>query len=145
MAEPRSRADVECLAELARIAQLSAARMDRRLPDGLSSTGFETLRRLSSGPSSPLDLARALGVSKPAMTSALKTLQGRGWIAVAGDPGDGRRKRVSLTDAGLAISKAALAAVRPELEQLRAAFPAAEFEAALPFLRRLRAWMAAND
>jgi hypothetical protein len=37
-----------------------------------------------------------------------------------------------------------MAAARPRLEALRAAFDAAEFETALPFLRRLRAWLAEN-
>jgi DNA-binding MarR family transcriptional regulator len=144
MAEAKGRADVEFLAELGRVAQLAAARTERLLPQGLSGAGFEALKRLAGDPSSPLALARALAVSKSAMTSMLQTLGRRGWVAIADDPADGRRKQVSITPAGLALCRSAFAVTRPELEQLRAAFPASDFEAALPLLRRLRAWMASR-
>jgi len=135
------------LAEVGAVAQLAAARLERTLPDGLSAAAFETLNHLAaqSAPSAPLALARALGVSKPAMTNTLQRLEAAGWAAVTPDPDDGRRKRVTLTPAGAAARQAALVDVRPHLEALRAAFEAWEFEAALPFLRRLRAWLAGQS
>ena len=145
MAEAKGRADVAFVAELTRIAQLAVARTERLLPPGLSAAGFEALKQLAIGSSSPLALAQALAVSKPAMTSLLQTLERRGWIALEADPDDGRRKRVSLTSAGFAVCRAGHSATRPELEALRAVFAPAEFEAALPLLRRLRAWMTAEN
>jgi len=132
------------LAEAAAVAQLAAARLERALPDGMSAAAFDALNQLAEqdGPSAPLALARALHVSKPAMTNTLQRLEAAGWAAVAPDPSDGRRKLVTLTPAGAAARQAALTAVRPQLEALRAAFADWEFEAALPFLRRLRAWLA---
>ena len=143
MATPRERPDVELLAEVGAVAQLAAARLERALPSGMSAASFETLNALAAqaGPSAPLGLARSLGVSKAAMTNTLQRLEAAGWAAVAADPHDGRRKQVTLTPDGVAARRAALVAVRPQLEALRAGFEAWEFEAALPFLRRLSAWL----
>jgi len=144
MPEPSELAEVECLAQIGQIARLATSRLDRLLPAGLSAAGFEALRRLGerTEPASPLALAHALHLSKAAISSTLEKLAARGWILIEADPRDGRRKLVSLTPAGWAAWRAAMAATRPELEALRAAFPRAEFEAALPFLRRLRTWLA---
>ena len=78
------------------------------------------------------------------MTNTLQRLQTNGLVAITADADDGRRKRVALTDAGLAVQRTAIAGVRPKLEALRDAFEPRDFEAALPFLRRLRAWLVAN-
>jgi DNA-binding MarR family transcriptional regulator len=78
------------------------------------------------------------------MTNTLQRLAAHGFVEVTPDPDDGRRKRVALTDAGLAAQRTALAGVRPKLEALRQAFQPRDFEAVLPFLRRLRAWLDAN-
>ncbi len=78
------------------------------------------------------------------MTNTLQRLEARGFVTVAGDPADGRRKLVSITPAGLAAHEAGLIAMRPYLERLRAAFADADFAAALPFLRALRAWLDDN-
>ena len=143
MAEPRERPEVRLLAELARAAQLAASRTERLLPDGLSAAGFETLKLLAASPAplSPLAIATALGVSKGAVTNSLQRLERRGWIAVSADAADRRRKEVTLTRVGQAACRSAFIATRPELDALRAAFGAGEFEAALPFLKRLSAWM----
>ena len=42
------------------------------------------------------------------------------------------------------LERAAQVALRPRLDALRTAFEPAAFEAALPFLRRLRAWLEAD-
>jgi DNA-binding MarR family transcriptional regulator len=144
MGEARGRPEVRLFAELARAAQLAASRTERLLPEGLSGAGFETLKLLAdaAAPLSPIAIAAALGVSKGAVTNTLQKLEGRGWIAVGADAADGRRKQVGLTSAGQAACRAAFVATRPELDALRTAFAPAEFEAALPFLHRLSAWLA---
>lgn len=145
MAHVRERADVELFALAAAIAHLAAHRLEHALPDRLSLAGLGVLNRLAlADSSSPNYLASAEGVSKAAMTNTLQRLEAAGLIAVAADPADGRRKRISLTAAGAEAQRAALARVRPRLESLRAAFAPEDFEAALPFLRRLRDWLAAN-
>jgi len=145
MARVKQRADVELFALIAAIGRLADRCLERALPLGLSLAGLSVLDRLALEDSlMPNDLARSAGVSRAAMTHTLQRLEADGLIAVADDADDGRRKRISLTAEGAAAQRAALAAIRPKLEELRAAFEPAEFEAPLPFLRRLAAWLAAN-
>jgi len=146
MPELRERADVAFFARVAAIERLASQRLDRALGDGLSAAGLAVLERLASAPSppTPRQLAVALRVSKPAITHTLQRLEARGLIALGADAADGRSKRVEITAAGLTARRAALDAVRPRIEAVRQAFDAAEFAAAVPFLDRLAAWLAAN-
>jgi len=59
-------------------------------------------------------------------------------------PDDGRRKRVSITPAGLAAHDLGVKAARPAMDALRARFGDADFATALPFLSALRAWLDEN-
>jgi DNA-binding MarR family transcriptional regulator len=146
MAELRERADVAFFARIGSIERLAALRLERALADGLSSAGLAVLERLAAAPSppTPVALASALRLSKPAMTHTLQRLEARGFIRIAPDPADGRMKRVTLTDAGVDARRSALAAVRPRIEAVRQAFDTSEFAQALPFLERMAAWLAAN-
>ena len=145
MARLKDRPDVEFFASLAAVARLADQRLERAAPAGLSLAGLGVLGRLALGDgATPLALSRALGASKAAMTHTLQRLESRGLVAVTQDPDDGRRKQVRLTSAGLAAQRAAQVALRPRLDALRTAFEPAAFEAALPFLRRLRAWLEAD-
>jgi DNA-binding MarR family transcriptional regulator len=146
MAEARERADVVFFARIGAIDRLATQRLERALPDGLSAAGLAVLSRLALGGEAPTPqrLASALQLSKPAMTHTLQRLAGAGLVAIAGDPADRRRKRVTLTAAGAAALRTAAARVRPKLDEVRAAFGAAQFEAALPLLERLSAWLAAH-
>jgi len=146
MAEARGRADVAVFAAIGAIERLAAQRVERLLPEGLSSTGLELLNQLAIAPSPPTPqaLASALRLSKPAITHTLQRLEGHRLVTLATDPDDRRRKRVSLTAGGLDIHRAALAAVRPQMEGVREAFGSDAFVAALPFLERLAGWLGAN-
>ena len=143
MAQARERADVEFFAEIAIIERLAAARLERALPAGLSSAQFGVLNHFArhGGASSPLALARVFQVTKGAMTNTLQRLEAQGFVEITDDADDGRRKRVEITAAGLAAQQAGLMAVRPRIEAIRAAFGAEDFNAALPFLKSLRAWL----
>lgn len=146
MAELRERADVAFFARIGMIERLAALRLERALEDGLSPAGLAVLERLASAaaPPTPIDLAGALRLSKPAITYTLQRLEARGLVVCSADAADGRMKRVAITAAGLAARRAALEALRPRIEAVRQAFGTAEFAAALPFLERLSAWLAAN-
>ena len=143
MARLKERPDVEFFASLAAIARLYDQRLESASPPELSSAGLGVLGQLAQWPGAPApqDLARALRLSKSALTSSLQRLERAGYVAVAGDPADGRRKRVSITESGLAVLRDAVIALRPEQVALRAHFETAEFEAALPLLRRLLRWL----
>ncbi len=146
MAELRERPDVAFFARVGAIERLAGQRLERALDQGLSSAGLAVLERLAAAPAppTPLELAAGLRLSKPAMTHTLQRLQGRGLVSISGDTRDGRRKRVAITETGVAARRAALAAVRPRIEAVREAFDPAEFAAALPFLERLATWLAAH-
>ncbi|MFO1012978.1 MAG: MarR family transcriptional regulator [Caulobacteraceae bacterium] len=143
MAEPRERPDLEALSAIAIVQQRLRARLERAMPAGLSAAGFDALTRLAShnAPTGPAELADALGLTRAAITNTLIRLEAAGWIAIAGDDRDGRRKRLSLTPEGARIQREAARAARPELEALRAGVDPAEAEAALPFLRSLKLWL----
>ncbi|HYE44745.1 MAG TPA: MarR family transcriptional regulator [Caulobacter sp.] len=142
----RSRPDIEVLTEIGIIAQLSNAALERSLPAGMSAAQFGVLSHFTrrGGAESPARLAAAFQVTKGAMTNTLQRLEAQGFVAIEGDEADGRKKRVSLTLAGAQAYEAGLQALRPRMEGLREAFTDAEFAAALPFLKALRAWMDEN-
>ncbi|HTX49248.1 MAG TPA: MarR family transcriptional regulator [Caulobacteraceae bacterium] len=146
MARLKDRPDVELFACLTAIGRLADQRLERAMPQGLSLASLGVLNHLAQwgGAPTPNELAQVFQLSKPAMTNTLHRLEASGFVEITADPGDGRRKRVALTDAGLSVQRAAVIGVRPKLEALRAAFEPRDFDAALPFLRRLRAWLAAN-
>lgn len=142
----KDRPDVSVLTEIGIISQLSNAALERSLPEGMSAAQFGVLTHFMrrGGEESPAQLAKAFQVTKGAMTNTLQRLEAQGFVRVVGDEADGRKKRVSLTEAGARAYEAGLMALRPRMEGLREAFTDAEFEAALPFLRALRAWMDEN-
>jgi DNA-binding MarR family transcriptional regulator len=142
----KDRADVAVMTEIGIIAQLSTAALERSLPEGMSAAQFGVLTHFTrrGGEDSPARLAAAFQVTKGAMTNTLQRLEAQGFVRVAADESDGRKKRVSLTAEGARAYEAGLMALRPRMEGLREAFTEAEFAAALPFLRALRVWMDDN-
>jgi len=143
---PRSRADVQVFAEIGAVAQLARNRVERALPDGLSQAGFDVLVHLATHgrDENPAALARTFQLTKGAITNTLQRLEAQGCVRMESEAADRRRKRVSLTAEGQAVLSAALVATRPVMDQLRSRFTEAEFEAALPFLAALRAWLEEN-
>lgn len=146
MARLKDRPDVEFFACLSAIGRLADQRLERATPEGLSLASLSVLNHLAQwgGAPAPNELAQVFQLSKPAMTNTLRRLEAAGFVEITSDPEDGRRKRVALTGAGLAVQREAVGGVRPKLEALRQAFEPHDFEAVLPFLRRLRAWLRAN-
>lgn len=144
--EPKDRPDVRVMTEIGIIAQLSQARLDRNLPDGLSAAQFGVLTHFMrrGGQESPARLAKAFQVTKGAMTNTLQRLEAQGFVTIVGDETDGRRKLVSLTETGARAFNAGLGLMRPHLDAMRGAFTEDEFKAALPFLQALRAWLDEN-
>lgn len=101
--------DLEAMAVVAnvwRAAQAARAALERSVlrPSGISWGGFSLLFNLwIQGPARPMEtraLAASIGCSRPSVSSLCDTLQRRGLVARAGDPGDRRLVLVSLTAAG---------------------------------------------
>lgn len=134
--------------EVGIIAQLSSNAFERVMPHGLTMSQFSVLNnlaRLGDG-KSPSWLANAFQVTRGAMTNTLSKLEKSGFVDVRADETDGRAKKVYLTRAGGRARQAALKAQAPLLSELMGGFSEQEFEAAIPFLARLRAHLdAARD
>ena len=128
------------LNEIGIIAQLSGNAFERVMPEGMTLPQFVVLNHLIrlGGDRTPLDLARAMQVTKGAMTNTLHHLQAAGYISVRPDERDGRSKRVNPTDCGRRARDAAIAALEPELSALAEFVPAGEVRSVLPCLERLR-------
>jgi DNA-binding MarR family transcriptional regulator len=145
MPTPARRADVALFAELSAIDRLAAIHMERLMPGGLTTAQFNVLTRLAThGEQTPSELATALALSKPAMSHALARLDSAGLAHIGADPADGRRRLVTITAAGEEAYVQGSTALAPMLRALRLSFASDEFEAALPFLSRLRAWLQAG-
>ena len=93
------------------------------------------------GEQTPAELVRAFQVTKGAMTNTVQRLESRGLVKVTPNPRDGRSKRIRLTAAGYQLRNEAIAALTPVIQQLEDEFSIQEFASALPFLKRLRAFL----
>ena len=131
---------ITVLTEIAIINQLTTSALERVLPHRLSLAQFSLLTHFSrlGGGWAPARLARALQVTKGAMTNTLKKLAAQGFVAISPDPADGRAKIVTLTKAGAAAHADALVMAAPLIVQLTTALGDKKFKKALPFLRQLR-------
>ncbi|MGE0502971.1 MAG: MarR family winged helix-turn-helix transcriptional regulator [Rhizobiaceae bacterium] len=122
------------------VAQLSGNAFEKAMPVGMTLPQFAVLNHLArlGGNRTPLEIARAMQVTKGTMTNTLGHLERGGFISVAPDAKDGRSKRVDITEAGRAVRQACIASMAPELGALRTAFAADGFAAALPLLEGVR-------
>ena len=94
----------------------------------LADRGFEdfkpvhefALRAIVAGAESASELGRRTGVSKQAAAKTIAVLVDRGYIAIAPDPDDARRKRLTVTPRGLDVMRQGeeiLASVRAQWEK----------------------------
>lgn len=128
--------------EVSIIDQLARTLMERRLPRGLSFAGFAVMNhmiRTGQEQASPVSIARALQVTRAAVTGVLQRLVSEGFVTLEPDPTDGRGKLVRITPSGLAARLAAIEAIRPVLEGLVERLPDGILEEMLPALRVVRA------
>ena len=128
------------LNEVGIIAQLSGTAFERVMPGEMTLSRFVVLNHLTrvGYNRTPLSIANAMQVTKGAMTNTLGHLERQNLVAIVPDATDGRSKRVSLTDAGRAAHRAAIAALAPELDGLSGEMAVAEIDRALPVLEKLR-------
>ena len=129
--------------EIGIIEQLSRAKLERVLPDGLKISHFGVLNHFVLRPekSSPARLANAFQVTKAAMTNTLQRLESRGLIKIEADPNDGRGKLVSLSPVGKDMREQCIINIGPIIAELEQAFDEQTFLSALPFLEELRSYL----
>lgn len=94
----------------------------------LADRGFEdfkpvhefALRAIVAGAESASELGRRTGVSKQAAAKTIAVLVDRGYVAIAPDPDDARRKRLTVTPRGIDVMRQGeeiLASVRAQWEK----------------------------
>ena len=134
---------IALLGEIAVVEQMAQAQLKRALPQGMEVSHFTVLNHFArlGGEKTPAQLARAFHVTKGAMTNTLGRLEAAGYIHIRPDWDDGRRKRVSLSEAGLAARNAAVAAVAPIFDEVVNELGTDRIKSALPILRDLRQLM----
>lgn len=129
--------------EVGIIEQLTRAKLERALPDGLKISQFTVLNHLVrlDGKWGPARLASAFQVTKAAMTNTLQRLESRGLIKIEADPSDGRGKLISLCQAGRNMREKCIANIGPLLVEMEKEFGEQKFIVALPFLQEVRSYL----
>ena len=144
MTEDRKESDVfPFFTEIGIIEQLSRSALERNLPQGLKISQFGVLNHFArlGGEKSPAYLASAFQVTKGAMTNTLQRLEKLGFIKIITDPKDKRAKLVSITPTGLSARDESIQSIGPMMAELLETIPAEEFDAAMPFLSKLRGYL----
>ncbi len=89
---------------LRQASQRHAAIFAARIPEQLTTTQFATLVRLQEvGPCSQNQLGRLTAMDAATIKGVTDRLIQRGFVAATVDPGDGRRRMLTLTPAGLDV------------------------------------------
>ena len=141
MSEEADRLAVALFSEVLTADQLIRARLSRALPKGMELSHFVLLNYLAQHRDeerTPAELARVFHLSRGAMTNTLSRLEWAGHVHIRPDWDDARRKRVTLSPAGLSAREAALAAIRPIMADAVADIGAERVRGAIPVLRELR-------
>jgi DNA-binding MarR family transcriptional regulator len=136
----------EVFNEIGIIEQLSRARLEARLPDGMIAPHFSVLNhliRVGDGPT-PMQLARAFQVPKTSMTHTLKMLEKRAAIETRSNPNDGRSKQVWLTAKGRDIRDQAIQALAQDFSELAQGIDIEALKAIQPALTSLRKHLDSN-
>jgi DNA-binding MarR family transcriptional regulator len=127
------------MTEISIIAHLADNAFARRLPDGLTTAQFAVLNHLLRLEAQQTigELARALQVSQPTMSSTVKRLEEKGLVILVPDPDDRRIRRVSVSPAGTKTRNKAVKALDATKSEL-AILSQKEWTQLLPLLSRLR-------
>jgi DNA-binding MarR family transcriptional regulator len=136
----------ELFTEIGIINQLSRARLEARLPDGLIEPHFTVLNhliRVGNG-STPLKMAQAFQVPKTSLTHTLKGLEARGLIEMRPNPKDGRSKTVWITETGRALRDQVIRDLMPGFMDLLSQLDLDKLLAVRPALTELRKVMDDN-
>lgn len=140
---------VRFFTEVGIIEQLSRNFVERHLPDGMTFAQFGLLMHLTRQPPdathTPVALARAMQVTKGAMTNTLQRLDARGLVHIAPDPDDGRGKRVRLSEAGWRAVPEILQNLKPAFESFAAEIDLSQLGQLLPSLESVREVLDRDD
>lgn len=135
---------ITLFSEIAMNEQMARVLLSRALPGGMELSHYTLLNHFArlGGEKSPAQLARIFHVTKGAMTNTLARLERQGLLVIRPNPDDGRKKIVTISDAGRAALDDATRAIEPVFRATLQAMGPDRVRAALPFLRELRAALA---
>lgn len=141
MANDFSTPDLQAFSTLLhRSAALWRVRIDERLrPLGLTQATWRTLwaLRKAAGRHHQTSLAEQLGIETPTLVPMLDRMEKKGLIRREPDPGDRRRKFVTITEEGLAIADLIEMEIVAVRARMLAGFAPAEIAAGSRLLERI--------
>ena len=131
---------VPLFGEILALEQLVRNRLAKVLPKGMELSHFSVLNQLSHTKieRTPAQIAKSFRVTRGAITNTLNKLELSGYIHVRPDWEDARRKRISISPAGMVARNNALTAVTPIIEDLARDMGEGRLKAIVPILRELR-------
>ena len=131
---------VPLFGEILALDQLVRNRLAKVLPKGMELSHFSVLNQLSHTKieRTPAQIAKSFRVTRGAITNTLNKLELSGYIHVRPDWEDARRKRISISPAGMVARNNALKAVTPIIEDLARDMGEGRLKAIVPILRELR-------
>ncbi|MFT6431977.1 MAG: DNA-binding MarR family transcriptional regulator [Candidatus Azotimanducaceae bacterium] len=126
--------------EIGIISQLSNTQFERRLPLGMNRSQFSILNWFArvDDQASPGRLAKAMEVTKGAITNTLKKLEAAEWIVISADESSGRQKIVRMTSEGREARDAAIEAAGPLFLTFLESIQVEEIQRLIPELERIR-------
>lgn len=126
--------------EIGIISQLANNLFQTFLPQGMTVAQFSVLNHLLrlDVEETISELASAMQVAQPTMSSTVRKLEDKGLITLIHEPDDRRIRRVAVTAAGAQMRNDAVAALAPMAETLRANMPASIWQDILPQLTQIR-------
>lgn len=132
--------------EIGIIEQLSRNRLERVLPNGLTSSQFRLLNHLArlQGDWSPARLAAAFQVTKAALTNTVGKLEKQGMVQVEPDPKDQRGKLVRITGKGIETRNECIRRLEPSMQEVGAILSQKDIDTIMPVLVRLRSYLDDN-
>ncbi len=126
--------------EITIIAKLAGREFERAMPGTLTVAQFAVLNHLMR-----LDVRQTIGeiasamqVAQPTMSSTVKKLEAKSFVAFVPDTDDRRIKRVMVTPDGAVMRNRAVAATGPALARLKEGLPDTDWEQLLAGLTPLR-------
>ena len=132
--------EFQVMNEIGMISQLAENIFQLHLPRGMTVAQFTVLNHLLRLEVQQTigELASAMQVSQPTMSSTVRKLEDKGLIALIHDPEDRRVRRVGVTDSGRQARTQAVRNIAPWSEKLKNIIPAATWTRLLPDLNLIR-------
>ena len=131
---------VSLFGEILALDQLVRNRLAKVLPKGMELSHFSVLNQLSHTKTerTPAQIAKSFRVTRGAIANTLNKLELSAYIHIRPDCDDARRKKVSISPAGVVARNNALAAVTPIINELIIEMGEERLKAIVPILRDLR-------